>query len=156
MFQPRHPRFGGRRSLLDDKVKGKLLTALKCGNYRSAACAYAGVSRPSFYEWMARGAKEKKGVYAQLVKDVLEAEEQAEAQIVMIWRTQIPQDYRAARDFLERRYPSRWARREILTHEGLPPPTTPTKYDLSKLNADEWQQFKQLREKMTRSETLPS
>lgn len=94
------------------------MTALKAANYRDAACAYAGVSRPTFYEWLAKGEEDPDSVWGEFRQQVLNAEGQAENSLVMSWRTHAPTDWRAARDLLERRYPARWSRREIRTHEG--------------------------------------
>lgn len=107
----------GRRSLLTPEVQEKLITALKSGNYRDAAATYAGISRPTFYTWMARGEEEGTGPYAEFRAAVLAAEETGEAQMVMLWRAQMGSDWRAICAFLERRYPARWARREIITHD---------------------------------------
>lgn len=110
----------GRKPILNDETKTRFLTAIKAGNYRDAACAFAGVARPTFYVWMKKGEEAPDSEYGKFRHEVIEAEAMAEAQMVMIWRTQMPGDYRAVRDFLERRYPDRWARREIITHDGLP------------------------------------
>ena len=53
----------GRRGKLtkvgvSDKIKENLVKALRGGNYTEVACTYAGISKPSFYAWFARGEKE--------------------------------------------------------------------------------------------------
>lgn len=42
-------------------------------------------------------------------------------------------DYRAIRDFLERRYPQRWGRTERIIHEGGMPVVPPTDETLTRL-----------------------
>lgn len=108
----------GRQSLLTPETQLKFITSLKASNYRDASCAYAGVSRPTFYEWMAKGEDAPKSVYGEFRQQVLDAEGQAEDSLVKGVRIHVPTDWRAALALLERRYPSRWARREIRTHDG--------------------------------------
>jgi hypothetical protein len=40
--------------------------------------------------------------------------------MVAQWRSAMPTDWRAIRDFLERRYPERWGRKERVTVAGDP------------------------------------
>jgi len=39
--------------------------------------------------------------------------------MVALWQKHMPEDYRAIRDFLERRYPDRWGRKRLdIEHSG--------------------------------------
>jgi hypothetical protein len=88
------------------------LEAIKIGNYYDAACGYAGVSYKTFREWIVRGEADSKtgvrSIYADFRDAVQEAELQAEAIVVALWRAQMPNDWRAAKDFLVRRYRRNW------------------------------------------------
>jgi hypothetical protein len=137
---------GGYPSSLTPEVKVKLLQALRAGNYRDAACAFAGVSRRSFYEWKSRAEKETSGMYVEFMADVERAELEGQAHKVILWQGHMPHDYRAIRDFMALRYPAGWARRDIVTHD-LPAQPSPV-YDLSKLTPEEWEQFTALRKKL--------
>ena len=109
---------GGRPSKLTEEVKNKLLDALKMGNYYDAACAYAGIHYYTFRLWMAKGEKAKSGEFFEFFEAVKEAENEAEARTVLLWQKAIPKDWRAAQAFLERRYPERWGKKDIVKHQG--------------------------------------
>jgi len=136
---------GGMPSKLTPETKLKFLQALRAGNYRDAACAFAGIGRKTFYDWKLRAEKEGAGQYFDFMADVERAELEGQAHKVILWQGHMPHDYRAIRDFMALRYPEGWARREIVTHQ-VPP--APPAYDLTKLTPEEWDQFTALRRKL--------
>jgi transposase len=103
---------GGRPSKLTPEVKKRLLDAIRAGNYFEPACVYAGITYRTFRNWMERGEEAKSGEYFQFFHEVTRAEAEAEARMVAQWQAQVPNDWRAAKDFLARRYPDRWANRD--------------------------------------------
>lgn len=110
----------GRPTLLNADVQTRICNALRTGNYREAAARYGGISMETFTEWMARGEGREKNrkpnaAYVQFALAVHQAEADAEIAIVAQWRAQIPQDWRAARDMLARRHPSRWGPKQNIT-----------------------------------------
>jgi transposase len=111
---------GGRPSKLTPEIRKKLLDAIKAGNYYETACSYAGINYMTFRNWMKKGQQAKSGNYFEFFELVTRAESEAEARMVAQWQAQIPQDWRAARDFLARRHPERWAQQEKidLEHSG--------------------------------------
>lgn len=106
---------------LTPQIHDRLVLAARAGNYREAMAAYAGVARSTFFLWLQRGKAKKGKEYVKLLTAIEQAEMEAEAQMVMVWRTHMKSDYRAIRDFLERRYYQRWGKRETVTHEGAVP-----------------------------------
>ena len=60
-------------------------------------------------EHMEKTPKSEK-VYITFFHALKKAEAEAEARVVALWQRQIPQDWKAAATFLERRYPDRWGR----------------------------------------------
>jgi len=106
---------------LTKQVFDRLVLAVKAGNYRDAAAAYAGVGRSTFFLWLKRGKEQKGRMYVELLQAIEQAELEAEASMVMVWRTHMKSDYRAIRDFLERRYQKRWTKTEKVVHEGAVP-----------------------------------
>ncbi len=98
----------GRPTKLTPEVQARIVEAIAGGNYLATACAYAGLSYETFRLWMERGRKESTGRYHVFVVAVTRAELEAEATMLEMWRKHMPQDYRAIRDFLERRHPDRW------------------------------------------------
>ncbi len=111
----------GRPSKLTPEITKRLTEAIRAGNYYEAACAYAGIAYSTFREWMVRGEKAKSGKYREFVEAITQAEYEAEVRMVALWQKHMPEDYRAIRDFLERRYPDRWGRRKLdvdMKHSG--------------------------------------
>ena len=107
-----------RPSKLTPEVEKKLIDAIRIGNYYEAACAYVGIHYTTFYRWMEKGEKAKSGKYCEFCKAIKQAEAEAEARIVALWQRNIPEDWRAAQAFLERRYPERWGKKETHVFEG--------------------------------------
>jgi len=121
----------GRKTKLTPAVQKKITNAIRAGNYYEAACAYAGIAKATFHNWLNRGEAEKerlKKPYARLRKreapfvEFLDAVKQAEAEaevgIVALWRKQIPESWQAARDFLARRYSDRWGSKQQISGPG--------------------------------------
>jgi transposase len=101
----------GRPSKLTPEVTKRLTEAIRAGNYYEAACGYAGIHYSTFRKWMQKGETAKSGKFKEFFDAVTRAEYEAEVRMVAQWQKQMPEDYRAIRDFLERRYPERWGRR---------------------------------------------
>ena len=107
-----------RPSKLTPEIQKKIIEAVKAGNYYEAACAYAGVSYSTLRGWIVKGEKAKSGKYLKFLEAVRQAEAEAEARIVLQWQKAMPEDWRAAQAFLERRYPERWGKKETQVFEG--------------------------------------
>jgi transposase len=104
----------GRPSKLTPELQKKLVDAIKAGNYFETACGFCGIDYSTFRKWMVKGEKAKSGVYFDFFHAIKKAEAQAEYRMVALWQQAIPEDWRSAKDFLERRYPERWGRKEQL------------------------------------------
>lgn len=107
-----------RLSKLTPEIEKKLIDTIRLGNYYEAACAYVGIGERTFYRWIEKGKKAKSGKYWQFWQSIIQAEAEAEARIVTQWQKKIPEDWRAAQAFLERRYPERWGKKDIVKHQG--------------------------------------
>jgi hypothetical protein len=94
----------GRPTKLTPEVKDRLLSALRAGNYLEPACVYAGISYQTFLNWKERGEREGRGPYFEF--------------LVAQWQQAMPENWQAVRDFLDRRHPDRWRKREELQHTG--------------------------------------
>ena len=100
-----------RPSKLTPEITKRLIEAIRAGNYYEAACAYAGIHYSTFRKWMQKGETAKSGKFREFFEAIMQAEYEAEARMVALWQKHMPEDYRAIRDFLERRYPERWGKR---------------------------------------------
>jgi len=95
-----------RPTKLTDKVQKRLTDALRAGNTRRAACAFAGISEDSLARW------EKAGGDFQAA--VAEAEASAEVRAVaLIQQAAGSGNWRAAVWWLERRRPNEWGARAV-------------------------------------------
>lgn len=92
--------------------------AIRGGNYANVAAQYAGIGERTFYTWMERGAADEEP-YAQFRQAIKEAEAQAEVRnMALIQQAAQAGTWQASAWYLERRYPSRYGRRERLEHSG--------------------------------------
>ena len=107
-----------RPTKLTAEVQTRICNAIKAGNYYEAAAVYGGVDYQTFRNWMKRGKVSKRGIYFEFFEAVTKANADAEVRIVAQWVEQIPMNWAAARDFLQRRYPKRWAPKEKLELSG--------------------------------------
>lgn len=106
----------GRPTLLTPEVQAKICNAVSAGNYYQAACAYAGISRQTFLNWMKRGKKARSGQFFEFFGAVRKAQADAEVRVVTLWQQQIPNNWQAARDFLVARFRQRWGK-SVVQHE---------------------------------------
>jgi hypothetical protein len=108
----------GRPQKLTPERQARICQAIAAGNYYEAAAAYGGIDYSAFRLWMIRGEKEKSGKYFDFFEAVRKAEADAEVSLVGQWKAKVPEDWRAARDFLARRFPKRWGPKEEHEHTG--------------------------------------
>jgi len=110
----------GRPSKLNKQIKKRLIDAISRGSYLEPACRAAGIHYATFRAWMKKGEQAKSGQFREFYEEVIQAEAEAEQEMIKQWQAQIPTDWRAAKDFLARRYPERWANKDhlALDHSG--------------------------------------
>lgn len=101
----------GRPTKLTPEVQEKILQALRAGNYAHVAAQYAGIHEATFYRWMQQGEQEPEGEYREFREAVMATTAAAEVRAVAHIQQAMPEDWKAAATFLERRYPDRWGRR---------------------------------------------
>jgi hypothetical protein len=115
---------GGRPGKLTAEVQAKLVSALKVGNYRRAAAAYAAISLRTLELWLAKGRKARRGPFRDLYDAVKKAEAECEVTMVALWMKSMPEHPAEYRHFLARRFPERWSekrRLELMGRRGRPP-----------------------------------
>ena len=113
----------GRPSKLNEDTRRRLIEAVGAGNYMDAACTYAGIGVATFYTWMEKGRSSKSGEYRVLFDEIEKAQASAEVRMVAQWQQQVPNDWRAAKEFLARRFPDKWSsleKQEISGPQGAP------------------------------------
>ena len=104
----------GRPSKLTPERQKKLVDAIRAGNYYETACTYAGIEYQTFRNWMTAGEQATRGKYFGFFEAITRAEAEAESRAVALWQKAMPDDWRAAQMFLERRHPDRWGKQDKL------------------------------------------
>lgn len=144
-----------RPTKLDPARRERIVEAIRTGCYAETACRAAGISESTYYRWLQRGEAEHAGIYAEFVRVVREAEAEAELHAVALVWEQMPEDWRAAIAFLERRFPTRWRRRtsaEISGPGGGPIETrAKSTLDLSLLTDQDLQTLEDIHARASRS-----
>ena len=127
---------GGRNSKLTKEIQDEFCRLITQGIFVRQACEFIGVAEQTIYNWMARGSAEilrlennprskmatKEAPFVEFFRAVKKAENTSEVRAVTQWQQAIKDgDWRAAKDFLARRFPDRWSPRlEITGADGAP------------------------------------
>ena len=90
-----------------------IVGALKAGGFLETAIAFSGVSKPTFYKWIKRGAKERTGPFRELFDAVKKATATAEMSFLAVINRAGKTQWQAAAWILERRWPAKFARRSV-------------------------------------------
>lgn len=154
---------------LNKKIEEELVSVIRSGNYIETACAYVGIHKSTFYDWMRKGAKEKDRVdknprakvkkemkpFVELSNSVEKALAHAEVRDVAIIGKAAEKNWQAAAWRLERKFHDKWGRkdRRYLEHSGKNGDAIETKMtsqiELGKLSDEEVMQLEQLISKST-------
>lgn len=92
------------------EIQEKIIEGLREGLSREGAANRAGISKGTFYKLLERAKYARKGTEAREFYDaVIRAEAEVEAKMVERWTAKTDQDWKAAMNYLARRFPSRWS-----------------------------------------------
>lgn len=100
----------GRPSKLTPERQQKLVQAIAAGNYYETACRYAGIDYSNFRHWLEKGEQQASGIYHDFREAITRAEIEAEMRAVVAWQRAFPDDWRAAKEFLEHRHRETWGK----------------------------------------------
>lgn len=130
----------GRTSKLNEETILTVANMVRAGNYIETACAAAGISQGSYYNWIGRGKEtiRKHGedidqwpsplqggpdnydvLCVQFLWVMKQASAEAEAFAVTIVRKAMGSHWQAAMTYLERKHPGRWKRRDEISVSAL-------------------------------------
>ena len=90
------------------EVGRTIVGAIAAGNFPSVACRLAGVNLLTLERWLERGDKGEQP-YADFAQALRKAEDEDHAAMVAIWKNAAPEDWRAAKEYLAKRYPEQWS-----------------------------------------------
>lgn len=152
----------GRPTKLTPELQEEIVRYLRLGNYVETVCAIVGINKSTFYDWLKQGARAKRSTnkMAQFSNAVKAAMALGEAADLAVIQRASARSWQAAAWRLERRYPGRWGRKDVLGTVDIPDrderDVTPGgKPDFSRLNVDELEKLEGILEK-AQGRTLPS
>lgn len=121
----------GRRTKLTPEVEDKIVTAIRGGCPYRVAAQLAGISESTFYNWIKLG-EEGQPPYAEFLAAVQKANAEIQAKLTFRFSMAADEDWRAARDFLARRWPGDWSegREAAGGREGPPTEDRPLRLSL--------------------------
>lgn len=106
---------------LDDAMIVALSDLVSKGNYYHDACAIAGISEPTYYEWIklarqdeTNGLTEESSIYLRLAKSLQKARADNRAQFVAVIKEAafVKREWLPAITYLERTDPDNWGRKD--------------------------------------------
>jgi hypothetical protein len=95
----------------------KVIDLIRLGSYKGVACAAVGLSRRTFAEWMAIGegrlsVASSTKEYEWFAQEIHKAEAECETTLIKNLMANLPKETREIIEFLARRWPERWAKRD--------------------------------------------
>ena len=119
----------GRPTKINEAMIDQIAEAVRRGNYMETAAAYAGISKPTLYDWLKRGAKEKQRVesntknrireserlfveFSNAIKTALADAEMRDVGVITNAAT-VEGVWQASAWRLERKFPDRWGRKKL-------------------------------------------
>lgn len=107
----------GRKLLIKEKSPA-ILESLRLGNTNRGAAYSAGITEETFYSWLRQGQRDlESGIkteYSEFFQAVNECIESAKSYALSCWRKHMPDDWRAAMAFLERRDRDNYALKQVM------------------------------------------
>jgi hypothetical protein len=102
---------------LTPELQVAIVADIEAGNAAETAAVKHGVSRSTFYGWLARGRADEEP-YVAFAEAVERARATAESRIVQCLVDATPKDWRASEAWLRRRNPSIWEPAAVALHEA--------------------------------------
>ena len=113
------PNGKGRPSKFSPEVISRLEKNIGEGLPYELACRLSGISYETYRCWMRDAMKEDADPdLINFLHTIAQAESQAEVTLINKWLNKTKGDWRAAKEYLARRWPERWAERKQLEHIG--------------------------------------
>lgn len=116
----------GRPTKLDQNKIKEICELLSAGNYIEPSCAYAGINKVSFYNWLKRGRREKeegkKTQYVEFLNAVEKALAEGELRHVNNIAKHAKTSWQASAWMLERKNHKQWGRKETIKNEDVDTP----------------------------------
>ena len=91
------------------EVQEKLVRAIRSGSHLVTACRLVNLDYSTFRKWLLKGEKQSTGQFREFYEAVRFAESGLEVKLIAQWQQATVEDWRAAAEFLSRRFPDRWS-----------------------------------------------
>ena len=111
----------GRKLKIEDDIQKNLLTAIEKGLTIDDACAYAGIVKQTYYNWLN---KDVESIKDEATKknfiDFLDSLKKAQSECQMYCLDFLMKDksWQSKAWVLERRFPDRWAKKDMTINEN--------------------------------------
>jgi len=103
----------GRPSKLTEELQTEICEYIASGNTFKRACRLSGISDSIFYDWKAKGEKEKQGKYSEFLDTIKRSSEKfKQTNIDIIQQAAKGGTWQAAAWLLERKHPEEFGRRD--------------------------------------------
>jgi transposase len=116
------PKKRGRKTKFTPETCKLIVDTITEGNTLKIASALAGVEEQTIFNWMERGQREGSGEYFEFFESLTRAKASAQQLAVKALVSAFGDDWRAAMEYLARRAPEDWAKKDNLKveakHEG--------------------------------------
>ena len=110
----------GRPITITDEIIDKICSAVRLGSYIETAAAFAGVPKSTFYDWLKSGAAKQDPLCVKLSDTIEKALAESELRdINRIDKAAEKGAWQASAWRLERKFPKKWGRKEIVRHEDV-------------------------------------
>ena len=87
---------------------------LRAGIYIEYAVEFVGISKSTYYSWMAKGSADQKAghitEFSEFSDAIKKADVECKIHLLELWQKQMPKNWKACAAFLERRWPEDWGR----------------------------------------------
>lgn len=109
----------GAPTKLTPELQKTIVAYVRAGAYVETAAAAAGIDKTTFYDWLRRGADQKKGIFRDFSHAIEKAVAESEiADIARINKAAADGVWQAAAWRLERKHSDRWGRKDRIEHTG--------------------------------------
>lgn len=111
------PKKRGRKTKLDPEVTRAICEAIERGNTLKNAAALAGINEATLHRWMERG-REGETEFCEFCKSIDTSLAKSQDRAVRAFVSAFGDDWRAAQEYLARRHPEDWAKKDNLKVEA--------------------------------------
>lgn len=133
---------GHRLTSLTPDIQERIVKLIEKGNYIEVACRACGICTATYYNWLARGEAGEEP-FLGFLEAIQDAEAIAETRMVETINKVASSDedntgdWKAAMEYLGRKLPDRWGRKERIEHVGDKDKPINIKIDYKKIKDDD-------------------